>query len=217
MAVITDQMTTNKKLFWITLFAIGFALVEAAVVVYLRNIQYPEGFGFPPKMLPASIFRTEVIREAATIIVLVATGVLAGKTPLARFSAFLIAFGVWDMFYYIWLKVFLDWPKTLLDWDILFLIPKPWVAPVLAPLLVCVGFITCGTWSFTREERGRPVRVTRVDWMVEGIAGLLIITSFLMNDGTTMPETFPWWLFLLGLLGGVGYFVGRSLAQRIER
>ncbi|MEE9167867.1 MAG: hypothetical protein V3U24_10475 [Candidatus Neomarinimicrobiota bacterium] len=204
-------MSSKRKLVWITLFAICFGLVEAAVVVYLRNIYYSEGFEFPPKILPAHILRTEAIREGVTIIMLIAMGVLAGKTALARFGAFLIGFGVWDMFYYIWLKIFLDWPETLLDWDILFLIPTPWAAPVLAPLLVCIGLIVCGTILFDREERGQPVKVTVVDWTVGGFAAAIIILSFLMNNGTSKPGKFPWWFFLLGLGVGLIYFLWRFL------
>lgn len=202
-------MSGCKKLFWMTAFGIAFALVEAAVVVYLRAHYYPEGFKFPTGMLPANILRTEIIREAATMVMLIAIGMLAGRTTLGRLSAFLIVFGVWDIFYYIWLKLFLDWPETLLDWDILFLIPGPWAAPVLAPLLVCVAFIACGVWIFWREDREYLIRLRPVDLAVVASAAVVIILSFLINDGTSIPKSFPWWLFFIGLLGGVGYFVWR--------
>lgn len=200
-------MSSTNKLLWLTVFGIAFALVEAVVVVYLRTLYYPQGFSFPPELIPSDILRTEVIREAATLVMLVAAGMLAGKTQLARFSAFLIVFGIWDVFYYVWLRVFLDWPATLFDWDVLFLIPGPWTAPVLAPLLVCIGFIGCGGWVFVREERGNGLKVRMVDWIVEFAAGGVIVLSFLINDGTSMPDAFAWWIFLVGLLGGVGYFL----------
>jgi hypothetical protein len=46
----------------------------------------------------------------------------------------MFVFGIWDLFYYVWLKVCLGWPSSLLTWDVLFLIPVPWVGPVLAPV-----------------------------------------------------------------------------------
>ena len=204
-------MKEYRKLFWIFVFGIAFGLVEAAIVVYLRTLYYPEGFQFPLKMVPMNIILTEVIREGATIAILVAFGALAGRTKLAKFGAFIIAFGVWDIFYYVWLKVFLGWPETLLDWDILFLIPVPWVSPVLAPILVSLGLIGCGIWMFIEEERHETFRATAVDWGVEIVAAILIIASFLVNSATAVPDKYPWWLFLSGFLGGVGYFLWRGL------
>ena len=46
---------------------------------------------------------------------------------------FFWAFGLWDICYYVWLWVILRWPASLLDFDVLFLIPLPWIGPVLAP------------------------------------------------------------------------------------
>ena len=37
----------NKRLIWLTIYAVAMAYLESAVVVYLRAIYYPEGFGFP--------------------------------------------------------------------------------------------------------------------------------------------------------------------------
>ena len=55
---------------------------------------------------------------------------------LEEFAGFVVVFGVWDIFYYVFLRVLVTWPASLLDWDILFLIPLPWVGPVLAPVLI---------------------------------------------------------------------------------
>jgi len=206
-------MGTGKKLFWIIIFGVAFGLVEAVVVVYLRNLYYPQGFVFPSGKLPPHILRTEIIREAATILMLIAISILASHKRLGRVGLFLILFGIWDIFYYIWLKVFLDWPETLFDWDILFLIPRTWAAPVLAPLLVCFVFIGCGTWLFWRVEKGHVIKLSLVDWIVEILAGVIIISSFFSNDGMSTPQFFPWWLFLIGLLGGVGYFFWRFVKQ----
>ena len=202
-------MTAPKKLGWIMLFGIAFGLIEAAVVVYLRASYYPEGFDMTVGRLPTAILWTEIIREAATIVVLISVGVLAGTTWLARTGSVFVAFGVWDIFYYVWLRVFIGWPETLLTWDVLFLIPKMWTGPVLAPVLVSLALVGCGGWIVLKREAGLPLRIAALDWTVEIAAGALIIAAFLSNDGVSMPETFPWWLFLTGLAGGVFYFVWR--------
>jgi len=48
-------------------------------VVYLRKIYYPSGFHFPLAPVEPSIGMTEFLREAATIIMLLAIGILTGK------------------------------------------------------------------------------------------------------------------------------------------
>lgn len=205
-----------RKHIWIAAFGIAFGLVEAAVVVYLRSIGYPDGHEFATASLPDDILRTEMIREGATIVILVAGAVLAGKTALSRFGAFMTLFGIWDLCYYGWLKIFLGWPESLMDGDILFLIPTTWAGPVLAPMMVSLAFVGCGTWIFWREETDEPVRTRPVDWIVEFGAAVVIIISFLVTDVVSGPESgpgytifFPWWLFLAGLTGGLGYFVWR--------
>ena len=56
-----------RKIFWILVFSIAMALVEAAVVVYLWALYYPEGFAFPLPMITVRHFIVELGREAATI------------------------------------------------------------------------------------------------------------------------------------------------------
>ena len=46
----------------------------------------------------------EVLREAATLVMLAGVGLAAGRSFIGRFSAFLVAFGVWDLVYYSFLK-----------------------------------------------------------------------------------------------------------------
>ena len=112
-----------RKFISLTFFGIAMGFVEAAVVVYLREIIYPEGFCFPLKEIPSNLLFVETAREVATIIMLIAIALLAGRTLDEKISYFLYSFGIWDIFYYIWLKVTLNWPPSLLTKDILFLIP----------------------------------------------------------------------------------------------
>ena len=187
------------------------AFLEAAVVVYLRELYYPEGFCFPLKILPSKILVIELLREAATIIILAAVGWLSAKSFLGRFAGFMIAFGVWDIFYYVFLKLSLDWPVSLLDWDILFLIPLPWVGPVIAPVLVSICLIGSGVLIWLRESQNRPVCISRRHWILEVTAGLIIIGSFLTNAEAVIaqevPTSFRWEIFSIGLLSGVIVFI----------
>jgi len=103
---------TCRRIVWVSVFGVAFAFVESSVVVYLRSLYYPEGFTFPLKMMSTSHIGVELAREAATVVMLAAVGILAGTTGWQRFGYFLVVFGVWDVFYYVWLKVILDWPSA---------------------------------------------------------------------------------------------------------
>jgi len=63
-----------RKLVLVFLFAIAFGYVEASVVVYLRAIYYPDMFEFPLKMIRTDHLVVELVREAATIVMLAASG-----------------------------------------------------------------------------------------------------------------------------------------------
>src|SRR5262245_37364556 len=104
------------------LFGASFGYVEAAVVVYLRDIYEPFVQRFHPQYLQGDLFpmlsldqlssgpsylrllKVEVIREAATIAMLAGIGWGAGWNFRTRFAAFLVAFGIWDVGYYLFLK-----------------------------------------------------------------------------------------------------------------
>jgi len=117
------------------IFAVSMGLLEAIVVVYVREIFYPDGFRFPLKEMPVWLIAIEWVREISTLLMLGSVAWISGKIFLKRLSVFLFIFGVWDIIYYVGLKIFLDWPESLLTWDILFLIPITWVSPVLAPII----------------------------------------------------------------------------------
>ena len=209
-------MSPLRKLIWLIVFAGAFALVEAAVVAYLRNLLMSDGVYFPLKEIPDHILTVELSREVATMVVLVVVGILSATTPLGRFGAFMFIFGAWDILYYVWLALFEGWPASLFDWDLLFLIPVPWIAPVAAPGLVSVGLIGCGGWLLTHEDESGSIGVTLKDWGVELAAAALILFSFMNNDRSSPPDTFPWLIFFAGFLSGVGYFVWRLSQSRGE-
>ena len=186
-------------------------MVEAAVVIYLRQLLHVEGSNITLSGIPRGIFTVEIVREFTTLVMLISVGVLAGNRPLGRFGSFIIAFGVWDIFYYVFLSMFHGWPRSFLDWDLLFLIPVPWMAPVLAPVLVSCGLIFSGYWLLIREQQKKRIIVSLSDWIIEAVATVLILYSFTNNNSVSTPEVFSWIIFLAGLALGVGYFVWRMM------
>jgi hypothetical protein len=201
----------KKKVLLLFVWGAAFGYMEAAVVVYLRAIYYPEGFAFPLKLISGPILWTETGREAATLLIMAATVMLTYKRTQSRLAAFAVLFGVWDIFYYVFLKLLLGWPESLQTWDILFLIPAPWIGPVWAPMLVSAGLVAAGTAVLTHNARGRYPPFGRGFVLAETASGAMIIASFLLSGSrllaTGMPEAFAWPLFCAGLLAGAGTFV----------
>ncbi len=200
-----------KQLFWLLIWGIVFGYIEAAVVVYLREIYYPEGFAFPLVMIEDHIVFTEVFREAATLLLIWATASLVYNRLQSRFAAFFLLFGLWDIFYYIFLKLLLHWPESINTWDILFLIPAPWVGPVWAPILVSLGFIYAGTTLLFHNKKNHFFHFNRRFILLELISALLIIISFIIPGSSVLEQNdsinFPWMLFLTGFLMGIGIFL----------
>ncbi|MFH1259777.1 MAG: hypothetical protein ABII74_08225 [Elusimicrobiota bacterium] len=133
-------------LFYLGIFAVAMGYLEAVVVFYLRQI-FPF-FQFSPvdiqPLLTSPLYFIEQTRETATIVMLVFLALLAGKTIRQRLAHFLWCFGIWDIFYYLGLFILLRWPSSLLTLDVLFLIPLPWIAPVIVPVSVSLVMIA---WS----------------------------------------------------------------------
>ena len=215
-----------RKLLGISLFAIAMGYMEAAVVVYLREIFYPEGFAFPLKLLTGKIAITEVFREFATLVMLAGIGYFAGKSFKQRFGAFLFSFGIWDLFYYIFLKLLIGWPESLLTWDILFLIPVTWVGPVLAPSINALTMCLLGGWIYLKEEQSVRIRIRLREWVMLVMGSLVILISYTQDylrfilarlplaylfryshsqevmkaSESYIPDKFNWWLFGFGQL-----------------
>ena len=146
----------RRQLLIATIFAVAFGFVEAAVVIYLSAAAglLPGYTGtlsevqslaraipqeaLPTDQLPQSLLTVEVLREAATIVMLVGVALLAASKARERCAVFLWSFAFWDISYYAGLWSTIRWPTSLIDLDLLFLIPVPWVAQVWFPLLVSV-------------------------------------------------------------------------------
>jgi hypothetical protein len=197
---------------WVSLYALAMALVEAAVVVYLRALYPVDGpLAALHAVIPHRLLVIEAYREAATILMLFAVAVLAGRGAWQRFLFFSLAFGIWDILYYGWLWVFLRWPPSPLTWDVLFLIPVPWIAPVLAPVIVSVCLVAGSLWLLSRQSRetGAAHGLPRLAWALAGAGAALILLSFTLDSGATpaggQPPGFRWGLFASGIaLGLIG-------------
>jgi hypothetical protein len=207
------------------LFGASFGYVEAAVVVYLRAVYDPIRQALHPKRAPGELFPlippdalrktapeksrllgVEIAREAATMIMLAAVALVAAGARSAWLPCFAIAFGTWDLFFYIFLKILLGWPATVMTWDILFLIPVPWAAPVLAPSIVAMTIIGAGILALARPVAMRPLH-----WIATTAGGALILASFMWDWQNLvaggLPRPFAWTLFAAGELAGAGAFL----------
>lgn len=148
----------NRKSRWLTVvvFALAMAWVESAVVFYLRTmVGRIEPYQPNPLPLATGLGLAELVREMATLIMLLMVGILAGGSWRSRLGYSAIAFGVWDIFYYVFLKILCGWPHTVFDWDILFLLPMPWWGPVLAPVSIALLLIVWGTLVNRNREEGK--------------------------------------------------------------
>src|SRR5207245_11701162 len=112
-------------------------------------------------------------------------------------------FGVWDLSFYAFLKLLIHWPASLLSWDVLFLVPVPWAAPVLAPLLASLSMIGTGLLYLSRDSRGRVMRWSLLNRLGILAGAVIVILTFFTLDFRNisaggMPHDFHWSLFLFG-------------------
>jgi hypothetical protein len=146
-----NAMGNKLRLACIVAYSVAMAYVEAAVVVYLRRIYYPEGFVLTLGPMDTGILRTEIGREVATIVMILGVSLVSYAGRLKRLGAFLLIFGIWDIFYYVFLKILLNWPESFKTKDVLFLIPSPWILPVFLPMSASVLMIGFGAWLIAKE------------------------------------------------------------------
>lgn len=126
-----------SKLLLLAIFGIAMAHFEGVVVVYLRKVLGMLDSESNKESLERFTKRylyIEMTREAATIIMLVVLALITGNTWIEKGIFFLWTFAFWDLFYYASLYLLIKWPPKLTTIDILFLIPKPWIAPVWFPI-----------------------------------------------------------------------------------
>jgi hypothetical protein len=229
----------QKTLFWVTLFSIAMGFLECAVVVYLRAIYFPNGFGFPLAPMNNHIAAIELMREASTIIMLLGIGFIGGEDFTSRFAYFIYSFAIWDIFYYLFLKIFLNWPESLATWDVLFLIPITWTSPVIAPIVVSCSMIVLSLLILIRKGNYKKVEIDRFSWTILITGSILVILSFILDFTafvlekfsfaqlwslpdkraisqtaySYIPRNFNWFLFILGeliIVSGIGRIAAKS-------
>ncbi len=204
-------MTDKKRWLSVFVFATAMAWMESATVVYLRTlVGRIDPYQANPLPVSVGLGQTELIREAATLIMLLTVGVLAGRTWRGRLAYTLIAFGVWDIFYYVFLAVIAHWPTSIMDWDVLFLIPLPWWGPVIAPVLIALLMVGGGTLvsQFDRPDRpiwpGRRAQLLNIAGVT--VALLVFMTNAIQTLGSgadaarrILPGYFNWPAFIVAL------------------
>ncbi|HNX66643.1 MAG TPA: hypothetical protein PKH02_07155 [Bacteroidales bacterium] len=210
----------KSELLIAAVFAAAMGILEAIVAYYLRLLYYPVGFSFPLATMPDEVLSAEMVREAATLVMLISVAFLTGKDKISRFVLFLFMFGIWDILYYLGLKVIVGWPGSLTTWDLLFLIPVPWVAPVLAPVICSLFFIMTGVVVMSFQQKGWNVSLCLREWALLLSGLVLILYTFLAdfcrilfaqaNDagGSSRnisdliehytPEKYRWGVFIIG-------------------
>jgi hypothetical protein len=184
------KKSTLNTILWLTLFSVAMGFMETAVVVYLRKIYYPDGFQFPLVPIDNSIVVTEIIREAATLVMLIGAGIFTGRNHAEKFGFFLFSFAIWDIFYYVFLKTLLDWPASLLTWDVLFLIPVIWVGPVIGPVINSVTMILFALMLTWFVDKKASVRINFREWVFLIVGSLTIIISYTLDYSRYMMEGF---------------------------
>ena len=168
------ETTGTSRVRWlrygaVVAFGIGFGYVEAAVVHYLRlalgsELDYEAPvrrvyldlgvirFVDPVRtmLVDPDLARAETVREAATLVMLAAVAVLAGRRFWHGVAAFFIAFTAWDLTYYLFLWVLTGWPTSLADTDVFFLIPVPWLGPVATAVVASTVALAVSSWWYLR-------------------------------------------------------------------
>jgi hypothetical protein len=230
---------STKAIVAVSIFSIAMAALEGAVVVYLRALYYPEEFSVQFKIINEQILLVEVVRELATLIMLLAIGYIAGTNFKERFAYFLLSFAIWDIFYYGWLKIFIGWPSSFLDWDILFLIPITWIGPVAAPVIcsltmiilailllhptVCISktvwaYLILGSslvlFTFVRDY----AELIFTNGFYKDFPALMQNQDFVNKAAALIPKPYQWNIFLAGelifILGAITLWINRKMAGR---
>jgi hypothetical protein len=210
--MMTRGAHVRRRWLLVVTFAIGMAWAEAATVYDLRMmVDRVNPYQADPLPIGGALGRVELVREAATLVMLLTLGALAGRTRRSRLAYSAIAFGVWDLFYYVFLKAISGWPVSLFDWDVLFLLPVPWWGPVLAPACIAVLMIVWGTLASGPARSRGSAPMAPALWRCN-IVGVVLALYLFMADAlhalphgtqamrSVLPRAFDWPLFGLALV-----------------
>ena len=156
-------------------------LLECAVVVYLRELSFPNGFDFPLKPIGHNLAAVELWREVATIFMLVAVGWMAGhnkKHPICMVHLRLCHLG--HIFITSSLKFF--WtgrPPSLLGMCS-FSYQSCGLGPVWAPVLLSLMMIAFAVIiNQINAHTNRPIG--RMNWALLISGSAVCIVSFCVD------------------------------------
>lgn len=145
--------------FRLTVFAVAMAVVEAACVVTLKKLYFPDGWAPPFHPIPPDGLRMEQWREIATLVMIVAVAFLDRPPVRIGLARGLWIFGLWDLCYYLFLRMWTGFPARMGDRDVVFLVPRPWIAPVwvagVASLLCLAAALVLVRRALPRASHGR--------------------------------------------------------------
>jgi hypothetical protein len=147
----------NKVVYlvFLSVFAVSMGYLETSVAYYERlvlGITPSYNLDVLPKFSHEHLI-VEQLREISTILMLFAVGVLVGKSTIEKIAVFLFCFGVWDISYYIFYYLLIQWPTSLFTIDLLFLVPVPWIAPIILPIAISVIMITVSIYVIIRKDK----------------------------------------------------------------
>jgi len=135
----------------LTFYAAAMAWVEAACVVSLKRLYFPEGWAAPFHRIPDPGLRLEQWREVATLVMIGAVASLGRPGLRIALARGLWMFGLWDLLYYAFLRYLTGFPSRFQDLDLVFLVPRPWVAPVGS---ACLAAFACAVGAQVLSRRG---------------------------------------------------------------
>ena len=202
-------MQEKRRWLVVVVFATAMAWVESAVVFYLRTmIDRIVPYQRDPLPISLGFGQAELVREVATLVMLLTVGWLAGRNPRMRWAYAALAFGVWDIGYYVFLKAMDGWPHSLLDWDVLFLLPLPWWGPVLAPTVIALLLCGGAMLVIAFDKPDRPLWPGTIAWRLGTLGCGLALYTFMADTlraaiggvevvRTVLPTEFNWPLFIL--------------------
>lgn len=157
-----------SRLLWYAIYAFAFGFVEAAVVVYLRRLMgMPVGLDYRAILAQrhlaltganltdvlrnAHLLEPELIREAATLVLLLGAAFGAGRNRRESWALFFYTFALWDLSYYLYLAVWIGFPKSLFEIDLYYMIPIAWYGPVWFPVLIVMPALLFGSLRVLRN------------------------------------------------------------------
>lgn len=197
----------------VLIYSVAMGFLESAVVIYLRETTFGNSVQvFPMQLIAPQLARVEIIREAATIIMLLAIGYLAGKNIFQKWMFFVFSFAIWDVFYYFFLAILTGWPNSFGNFDVLFLIPIVWLSPVAAPILISLLLTTASTMLIYISENAEGVKIDLAKFGIFSLGAAIDFYSFTEQSFRIMisqgqkglegfsPVSFDWLSFWVGFI-----------------